>query len=165
LWRYLIGDTVRFSSTAPFRITISGRTKNFINAFGEEVIVDNTDKALAAACKTTGAIISEYTAAPVYLDKDQTAAHEYLIEFEKLPDNHDTFVRVLDETLKSLNSDYEAKRTANLMLHQPKVRPVPRHTFFNWLKSQGKIGGQNKVPRLFNERKYVDDILHFISQP
>lgn len=163
LWRYMIGDTVQFSSISPFRIRISGRTRNFINAFGEEVIVDNTDKALAAACKVTNAIITEYTAAPVYLGDEQTAAHEYLIEFESEPDNLETFIKVLDNELKNLNSDYEAKRSANLMLHMPKVRPVPENTFFNWLKSRGKIGGQNKVPRLFNERKYVDEILQYIS--
>lgn len=164
LWRYLIGDTIRFTSLLPFRIVISGRTKNFINAFGEEVIVDNTDKALDAACKATGAIISEYTAAPIYLDDNNAAAHEYIVEFEKEPDDAERFVKELDRELKNLNSDYEAKRSADLMLHAPKLTSAPRGTFFNWLKSKGKIGGQNKVPRLYNDRKYVNEILEFIQK-
>lgn len=164
LWRYLIGDTVRFTSLSPYRIRISGRTKNFINAFGEEVIVDNTDKALDAACKATGAIFTEYTAAPIYLSDKGTAAHEYLIEFEVEPDDLDKFTRVLDKELQSLNSDYEAKRSADLMLKIPRVHKVPHETFFRWLKSKGKMGGQNKVPRLFNDRKYVDEILKFIQE-
>jgi hypothetical protein len=163
LWRYLIGDTIRFTSLAPFRIVISGRTRNFINAFGEEVIVDNTDKALDAACKATGAVISEYTAAPIYLGDNNAAAHEYIVEFENEPDQISRFIKLLDEELKKLNSDYEAKRSADLMLHAPKLTSVPRGTFFNWLKSKGKIGGQNKVPRLYNERKYVEEILEFIK--
>ncbi len=163
LWRYLIGDTVRFTSLSPYRIVISGRTKNFINAFGEEVIVDNTDKALEAACKATNAILSEYTAAPIYLNDDNSAAHEYVIEFEREPDNMERFVQVLDRELQALNSDYEAKRSADLMLHEPKLTKVPKGTFFKWLKAKGKIGGQNKVPRLFNERKYVEEILDFIQ--
>lgn len=164
LWRYLIGDTIRFSSTSPYRFTITGRTTNFINAFGEEVIVDNTDKALGRACKMTGAIISEYTAAPVYLNDNHAATHEYIIEFESEPDNLDRFIHILDQELKNLNSDYEAKRSADLMLQMPQVIIAPENTFFNWLKSRGKVGGQNKVPRLFNDRKYADEILKFIRQ-
>ncbi len=163
LWRYKIGDTIRFTSLSPYRIKISGRTRNFINAFGEEVIVDNTDSALQSACSETGAILSEYTAAPIYLDDNQSAAHEYIIEFEKPPTDIDLFVRLLDKELKALNSDYEAKRSADLMLKMPKVTVAPRQTFFKWLKSKGKIGGQNKVPRLYNDRKYVDEILKFIK--
>ena len=163
LWRYKIGDTIRFTSLTPYRIKISGRTKNFINAFGEEVIVDNTDSALQAACSQTEAIISEYTAAPIYLDDDQSAAHEYIIEFEKQPADLASFIQILDQELKKLNSDYEAKRSADLMLKMPKVTIAPRQTFFKWLKSKGKIGGQNKVPRLYNSRKYVDEILAFIK--
>jgi hypothetical protein len=158
LWRYIIGDTIRFTSIKPYRIKISGRTKNFINAFGEEIIVDNAEKALNEACAQTGAIISEYTAAPVFLEDSNSACHEYLIEFEKEPDDMDKFIFVLDQTLKNINSDYEAKRTADILLKQPKVNAVPTGTFFNWLKSKGKIGGQNKVPRLYNNRKYVDEI-------
>ena len=164
LWRYLIGDTVQFTSTLPYRIKITGRTKNYINAFGEEIIVDNTDKALEKACKETGAVIVEYTAAPVYLNDDQEAAHEYIIEFESEPDHMERFIQIMDQELKNLNSDYEAKRSADLMLHLPKVVKVPENTFFSWMKARGKIGGQNKVPRLFNERKYADEILQFIKQ-
>ncbi len=161
LWRYVIGDTVQFSSTAPYRIRISGRTKNFINAFGEEVIVDNAERALEKASQETGAIVSEYTAAPIYLGDKDSAAHEYIIEFEKAPTSLEKFTDILDLELQNLNSDYQAKRSANLMLKKPKVTSVPAKTFFNWMKKRGKIGGQNKVPRLFNNRKYVDDILEF----
>ncbi len=164
LWRYMIGDTIQFTSTSPFHIRISGRTRNFINAFGEEVIVENTDKALDAACRHTGAIISEYTAAPIYLDQKDAAAHEYIIEFEVLPHSLETFTQALDQELQNLNSDYEAKRTSDLMLKMPKITVAPKDTFFNWLKSKGKIGGQNKVPRLYNGRKYVEEILQFIHQ-
>lgn len=164
LWRYIIGDTVRFTNVSPYRIVVSGRTKNFINAFGEEVVVDNTDKALGAACKATGAIISEYTAAPVFLNDHEKATHQYLIEFEVEPDNLQWFTEILDKELKNLNSDYEAKRSADLMLKMPVVQSVPPQTFFKWLKSKGKMGGQNKVPRLFNDRKYVDEILKYIEE-
>lgn len=163
LWRYMIGDTIQFTSTSPYRIQISGRTKNFINAFGEEVIIDNAEKALDAACRATGAVISEYTAAPVFLEDNNSASHEYLIEFEKEPDELDRFITILDRELQNINSDYEAKRTADILLKKPKVKAVPRETFFKWLKSKGKIGGQNKVPRLFNNRKYVDEILQFLG--
>lgn len=164
LWRYMIGDTVRFTCLSPYRIIISGRTKNFINAFGEEVVVDNTDKALDSACKATNARISEYTAAPIFLNDNDSAAHEYIIEFETMPDNMTRFVDVLDATLKSLNSDYEAKRTSDLMLKKPVVISAPKGTFFKWLKSKDKIGGQNKVPRLYNSRKYIDEIGKFMQE-
>ncbi len=163
LWRYMIGDTIQFTSTNPYRIQISGRTKNFINAFGEEVIVDNAEKALEAACRETGAVISEFTAAPVFLNDNNSASHEYLIEFEVEPNQLDNFIVVLDKELQNINSDYEAKRTADILLKKPKVQSVPKGTFFKWLKSKGKIGGQNKVPRLFNNRKYVDEILAFLD--
>lgn len=164
LWRYMIGDTIRFTSVKPYRIRISGRTKNFINAFGEEVIVDNTDTALQEASRETGAVISEYTAAPIYLNDQQSAAHQYIIEFEKEPNDIHRFVQVLDDQVKMLNSDYEAKRSHDLMLKKPKVTCVPKGTFFQWMKSRGKIGGQNKVPRLYNNRKYVDDILGYLKK-
>lgn len=164
LWRYIIGDTVRFTSISPYRLVISGRTKNFINAFGEEVVVDNTDRALGVACKATGAVFSEYTAAPVFLNDNDTATHQYLIEFEVEPNSMQLFTEVLDNELKNLNSDYEAKRSADLMLKMPMVQSVPPETFFKWLKSKGKMGGQNKVPRLYNDRKYVDEILKFIEE-
>lgn len=163
LWRYMIGDTIQFTNTNPYRIQISGRTKNFINAFGEEVIIDNAENALDAACRGTGAVISEYTAAPVFLEDNNSASHEYLIEFEKEPDDLEKFTNILDKTLQDINSDYEAKRTADILLKKLKVTALPRDTFFKWLKSKGKVGGQNKVPRLFNNRKYVDEILKFIS--
>jgi hypothetical protein len=163
LWRYIIGDTVRFTNLSPYRIVISGRTKNFINAFGEEVIIDNTDTALAAACNQTGAIISEYTAAPIFLSDIGYAAHEYLIEFEREPDNLSHFIDILDAELKNVNSDYEAKRSHDLLLQKPKVTVAPKNTFFKWLKSRGKIGGQNKVPRLYNDRKYLEELLTFVT--
>ncbi len=164
LWRYLIGDTVVFTSTDPFRIRITGRTKNFINAFGEELIIENAEKALAIACEKTGAIVAEYTAAPVYLSEDQKAAHEWAIEFEKEPNDMAYFVEMLDNALKSVNSDYEAKRYHNLMLQLPIVHAMSHGTFYNWLKSKNKLGGQHKVPRLSNERKILDEILSSINQ-
>jgi len=162
LWRYLIGDTIQFTSLKPYRFRVSGRTKNFINAFGEEVIIDNAERALSAACSGTGAIISEYTAAPVFLEDNNSASHEYLIEFEVEPDSLDNFVSTLDSELQQLNSDYEAKRSSDIMLKKPKVKMLPRGTFYKWLKSNNKVGGQNKVPRLFNGRKYADEILALI---
>ncbi|TVR41839.1 MAG: hypothetical protein EA394_04995 [Bacteroidia bacterium] len=164
LWRYMIGDTVRFTGVKPYRIRISGRTKNFINAFGEEVIVDNTDTALQEASRETGAVISEYTAAPIYLNDQQSAAHQYIIEFEIEPNDINRFIHVLDKQIQMLNSDYEAKRSHDLLLKKPKLTCVPKGTFFQWMKSRGKIGGQNKVPRLYNNRKYVDDILGYLKK-
>ncbi len=163
LWRYMIGDTIQFTNTSPYRIQISGRTKNFINAFGEEVIVDNAEKALDMACRETDAVISEYTGAPVFLEDSNSASHEYLIEFDKEPNDLNAFIITLDRELQNINSDYEAKRTADILLKRPKVTSVPKGTFFRWLKSKGKIGGQNKVPRLFNNRKYVDEIIAFLD--
>ncbi|MFV0329902.1 MAG: GH3 auxin-responsive promoter family protein [Dysgonomonas sp.] len=163
LWRYMIGDTIEFTSTKPYLFHITGRTKNFINAFGEELIIDNAERALAEACKATGAQISEYTAVPVYFGDNNNGAHEWLIEFEKEPDNLDNFIGLLDEALKKVNSDYEAKRSYNLSLNLPIVRSLPKGTFNEWLKSLGKLGGQNKVPRLSNNRDYVDRLLRFIK--
>lgn len=159
MWRYLIGDTIIFTSLDPFRIKITGRTKNFINSVGEELIIDNAEKALAIACEKCKAVINEYTAAPVYFKDNENAAHEWLIEFEKLPENLDFFTETLDNALKSLNSDYEAKRYHSMVLREPVVKAVPRDTFYNWLKKKGKLGGQNKVPRLSNDRKHIDEIL------
>jgi hypothetical protein len=161
LWRYLIGDTIIFTSVNPYRFRISGRTKNFINAFGEEVIVDNADKALDVACKATGAIISEYTAGPVYMGTTSRGTHEWLIEFEKVPADINKFTDLLDETLKSINSDYEAKRFKDINLVKPIVRSVPPGTFSMWLKSRDKLGGQNKVPRLSNTRDFIEEIYRF----
>jgi hypothetical protein len=164
LWRYMIGDTIEFTSTCPYLFRITGRTKNFINAFGEEVIIDNAEKALSEACKDTGAQITEYTAAPVYFGDENTGAHEWFIEFSVEPDNLDEFIKYLDDNLKRVNSDYEAKRSYNLSLGLPIVRSLPKGTFNEWLKSIGKLGGQNKVPRLSNNREYVDRLLGFIDK-
>lgn len=162
LWRYKIGDTVTFTSTAPYKIKITGRTKQFINTFGEEVIVENTDKALTLSCLNMNATVSDYTAAPIYFEGDEKGGHEWLIEFEKTPENINDFAKCLDENLQKLNSDYEAKRFKDMALVQLKLNVLPAGTFNNWLKSKGKLGGQHKVPRLANHRKYVDDILAFI---
>ncbi len=159
LWRYRLGDTIRFTSLYPFRFRITGRTKHFINAFGEEIIVDNADKSLQIACEKTGARIAEYTAAPIYMAGNETGAHEWLIEFDLPPDSLEYFIEVLDNALKSINSDYEAKRYQNLALKIPVVRSLPAGTFYKWLHSKNKLGGQHKVPRLSNDRKYVEEIL------
>jgi len=164
LWRYLIGDTVRFTSINPFRIRISGRTKHFINAFGEEVVIENTDIAIKEACKQTGAIIDNYTAAPIYFSQESKGSHEWIIEFIESPPNKELFVEILDTTLRSVNSDYDAKRYKNLALEKPQVHFAERGTFYDWMKSRGKLGGQNKVPRLSNDRKYVDEILKMIKE-
>ena len=159
LWRYMIGDTVSFTSLSPYRIRITGRTKHFINAFGEELIIDNAEKALAEACTQTGAIIRDYTAAPVYFSDNECGAHEWLIEFEKRPAEFERFTDLLDETLRRVNSDYDAKRFKDMALRRPVVHSVAPNTFFNWMKEKGKLGGQHKVPRLANNREYVDSIL------
>ncbi len=161
LWRYMLGDTIQFTSLLPFRVIVSGRLKHFINAFGEELIVDNTDKAIAVASNKTGAVVNDYTAAPVYFSEAGNGAHEWLIEFEKLPENMDQFVCELDHALQDTNSDYEAKRYKDMALRKPIVHISPRGMFSNWLKSKGKLGGQHKVPRLCNERKYLEEILSF----
>jgi hypothetical protein len=164
LWRYMIGDTVRFTSLYPFRIMITGRTKYFINAFGEEVILENAETALEAASLATGAAISDYTAGPVFMKTGESGTHEWIIEFEAAPDNMDVFCQVLDEKLKEVNSDYEAKRYKDMALVKPKVHAAPHGTFYNWMKSRGKLGGQNKVPRLSNNRDYLDPILELIRK-
>ncbi len=164
LWRYMIGDTVVFTSTFPHKIKISGRTRHFINAFGEEVIMENADKALDIACSKTGAIVHEYTAAPIYMGDDRKGSHEWLIEFEKPPADQDYFTSVLDNALCAINSDYEAKRYKGITLDMPTVRNMPSGTFYQWLSVKGKLGGQNKVPRLSNDRKYVEEILSLQSE-
>ena len=163
LWRYMIGDTIQFTSLYPFRFKITGRTKHFMNAFGEEIIVDNADRALAIACEKTGARITEYTAAPIYMNGNENGAHEWLIEFDLPPSSISYFSEVLDNALKSINSDYEAKRYLNLALKQPVVQILPLGTFYKWLASKNKIGGQHKVPRLSNDRKYVEEILSLMK--
>ncbi len=162
LWRYNIGDTVKFTSLAPYRIRISGRTKHFINAFGEEVIIENAEAAITRACEQTGAVIDNFTAAPVFLEKDKRGGHEWIIEFKVRPGNLDEFTRILDETLRKINSDYDAKRAHDLALVAPKVHSVAEGTFYSWMKKRGKLGGQNKVPRLSNSREYVEEILEMI---
>jgi hypothetical protein len=152
-----------FTSTSPYKIKITGRTKQFVNAFGEEVMVSNTDKALAQTCQSTGTVVLEYTVAPIFLEKQGKGGHEWLIEFEKTPADLKTFSKLLDENLQKINSDYEAKRFKGMALKQLKMRPMPKGTFHKWLKSKGKFGGQHKVPRLANHRKYVDEILDFSS--
>jgi hypothetical protein len=158
LWRYRLGDTIKFSSLFPFRFRITGRTKHFMNAFGEELMIDNAERALKIGCERSGAAIVDYTAAPVFMEKD-SGAHEWLIEFELIPENPEFFVESFDNALKILNSDYEAKRYNNYALRQPIVRFMKPGTFYNWLQEKGKLGGQNKVPRLGNDRKYVEEIL------
>lgn len=162
LWRYMIGDTIKFTGTNPYRIKITGRTKNFINAFGEELIIENAEKALNIACEKCNAIVSEYTAAPVYFNENKSAAHEWLIEFTQKPRNLDVFKDNFDNALKSLNSDYEAKRYKDMVLSSPILRAVPEGTFYNWLKAKNKLGGQHKVPRLSNDRKHIDAILKLL---
>jgi GH3 auxin-responsive promoter len=159
LWRYLVGDTIRFTSLAPYRIIVSGRLKHYMNASGEEVIVDNTDKAIAIAAEKTGVIVNEYTAAPVYFTASSNGAHEWLIEFEKEPDNLEVFTNELDVALKSINSDYEAKRHKSIALRLPIIHSMKKGSFNEWLRGKGKLGGQHKVPRLSNERTMVEELI------
>ncbi|MCF8425710.1 MAG: GH3 auxin-responsive promoter family protein [Bacteroidia bacterium] len=159
LWRYIIGDTIKFTSVHPFRFKITGRTKHFINAFGEELVIENADFAIKAACEKTEALLNDYTAAPIYFTEHTKGGHEWLIEFEREPNCMNTFVNTLDQTLKQQNSDYEAKRYKDMAMLLPKLNILPKGTFQGWLKQAGKLGGQHKVPRLSNHRTFVDDIL------
>lgn len=159
LWRYMIGDTVKFTSKYPYKFVITGRTKHFINAFGEELIIDNAEKGLAKACKETGAQVSEYSAAPVFMDENAKCRHQWLIEFEKMPDSIDRFAEILDTTLKEVNSDYEAKRYKDIALQPLEVIVARKGLFHDWLKEKGKLGGQHKVPRLSNTREYIEEML------
>jgi hypothetical protein len=163
LWRYQIGDVIRFSSTNPYRFRISGRTRQHINVFGEELMMHNTDAAIASACDRTRAMVKDYTVAPVFMTND-SGAHEWLIEFEREPNNFEFFCSVLDEALKKQNSDYEAKRYNNFVLQFPTVRKLPAESFYKWLKKNNKLGGQYKVPRLSNDRKILEEILELSSQ-
>lgn len=163
LWRYLVGDVVQFTSLFPFRIKVAGRLKHYINAFGEELVVENSDKAIAIACEKTNAVVNDYTAAPVYFSDNNNGAHEWLIEFEQQPENINQFAFELDCALKSLNSDYEAKRYKDIALRMPIVHDIGEGVFCRWLKSKGKLGGQHKIPRLSNDRKYIDDIMSFMD--
>jgi hypothetical protein len=159
LWRYLVGDTVKFTSVNPYKIKITGRLKHYMNAFGEEVIVDNSDRAIATASHKTGAIVSDYTAAPIYFSAQSNGAHEWLIEFDAPPEKLDEFIFELDAALKNANSDYEAKRHKDIALRMPVVRALPQGTFSKWLHSKNKVGGQHKIPRLSNDRNILEEIL------
>ena len=159
LWRYEIGDTIQFTSVRPYKFVITGRTKYFINAFGEELIMDNAEKGIEAACKATGAQISDYTAAPIFMDSNAKCRHQWLIEFTKMPDSISDFERILDSKLQEINSDYEAKRFHDVTLQQLEVVVARKNLFNDWLKSKGKLGGQHKIPRLSNSRKNIDEML------
>lgn len=159
LWRYLIGDTVKFTCLKPYRIKITGRTKHFINVFGEELVVENTEDALRSACKETNAEIMDYTVAPIFMNGNNSGGHEWMIEFKTPPEQLDEFTTLLDEALKKLNSDYEAKRYMDMTLSFPKVHQAPKGLFYNWLKQKQKLGGQHKVPRLSNNRDFLEALL------
>jgi hypothetical protein len=159
LWRYRIGDTVRFTSVFPHKIEISGRTQHFINAFGEELMVDNAEKGIQMACQQTGAEVHGYTAAPFFMLDKAKGRHQWLIEFEKAPDSIETFAHILDQSLQSLNSDYEAKRYKEITLQQLEIIPARAGLFHDWMKTKGKLGGQHKVPRLSNDRKIIEELL------
>ena len=161
LWRYIIGDTVSFVSKNPYKLKITGRTKHFVNAFGEEVIMDNAQVALNHACEITGAQVREFTVAATFYPQDFTSegAHQWLFEFEQKPNNLQTFVQALDSKLREVNSDYDAKRFNDLALAMPEIIVLDEGSFFAWMGRRGKLGGQHKVPRLSNTREYVDDLL------
>ena len=159
LWRYLIGDTVQFTSKNPYKFVITGRTKYFINAFGEELIMDNAEKGLAYACEKTGAQVSDYTAAPVYMDSNAKCRHQWLIEFSQEPASLGEFASLLDQKLQEINSDYEAKRFHDVTLQHLEIVKAKPGLFNEWLKSKGKLGGQHKIPRLSNSRKNIDEML------
>lgn len=162
LWRYRIGDTIRFTSKYPFRIQVSGRTRHFINAFGEEVMIDNAELALARACMISGAEVVDFTVAPEYMSAGKQGRHEWLIEFSRKPESEAIFAEVLDKELRKINGDYDAKRYKDMALLPPKIRIAPSHHFYNWMKSRGKLGGQHKVPRLSNSREYLDPMLEML---
>lgn len=159
LWRYQIGDTIRFTCLSPYRIKVTGRTKHHINAFGEELIIDNAEKALAKVCASTQSIISNYTAAPIFMKKSTKGAHEWIIEFEKAPVNLDEFSTMLDLAIQNENSDYEAKRYKNMTLQNLQIHKARKNLFYDWLRKKKKLGGQNKVPRLSNSRKLIEELL------
>jgi len=163
LWRYQLGDTIRFTNTDPFRFIITGRTSQFINVFGEELMIENVEKALKLCADKTHSTITEFTVAPIFMS-ETSGGHEWLIEFEKEPENMEYFTDLLDKFLKELNSDYEAKRYNDYVIHAPTVKKLPTGTFYNWLKSKNKLGGQHKVPRLSNERKNVEEILRMLGK-
>lgn len=159
LWRYIIGDTVRFTSTDPHRIVVSGRTKHYINAFGEELVIENAEEALNVACERTNARVSEYTAGPVFMQGKEKGTHEWIIEFDKEPEDFELFIYVLDQSLQNINSDYEAKRFNNMTLNPPIVHKARKKLFIEWMATRGKLGGQNKVPRLSNTREFIEPLI------
>ncbi|MCC6722525.1 MAG: GH3 auxin-responsive promoter family protein [Bacteroidia bacterium] len=162
LWRYLIGDTVKFIDNNPYKFIITGRTKLFINTFGEELMIENAEAAITMACVETNSEVREFTAGPIYFKDDEPGGHEWIIEFYKHPENIDIFAQKLDTHLKNLNSDYEAKRTGNMAIAFPRIRTCKEGVFYNWLKEKGKLGGQNKVPRLSNDRKIIEEIYKYL---
>ncbi len=164
LWRYVMGDTIMFTSLTPFRIKVTGRVKHFINAFGEELIIDNSDFAIEKACIDTGSKVNDYTAAPIYMEGSKNGAHEWIIEFDHLPVSLMQFTEKLDFYLKQSNSDYEAKRHKDIALSMPVIHQIQKGGFNEWLKSKGKLGGQHKVPRLSNERNFIEEIMKFITK-
>lgn len=163
LWRYLIGDTITFTEKYPYRFKITGRTKNFINACGEELIIDNAISAFKKACTATEAQVSEYTAAPLFIKENNSTLHQWIVEFDKEPNDFALFEEIFDKALQEVNSDYEAKRYKDFILKKPQIIKAPQGAFYNWLKSRGKLGGQHKVPRLSNNREFIDEILKQIQ--
>lgn len=154
---------MRFTSVAPYRIQVSGRTRSFINAFGEELIVENADRAIESAGKALGAVVREYTAGPIYMDGGGGGGHEWIIEFDRPPADPEAFTDALDTALRDLNSDYDAKRKGDRALKRPVVHAVPQGTFHAWMKQRGKLGGQHKVPRLANDRAYLEQLLPMLA--
>lgn len=159
LWRYIIGDTIKFTSIAPFRIKVTGRTKHFINVFGEELMIENTDTAISKTCAATQSEIIDYTVAPIFMDGKQKGSHEWIVEFKTEPENIEKFADLLDFNIQQLNSDYEAKRSNNMTLNRLTLHKAQPNLFYNWLKNIDKLGGQNKIPRLSNERNYLEELL------
>lgn len=162
LWRYIIGDTVVFTSLSPYRIKISGRTKHYINAFGEELMIGNVDAAIVKACEETGASVREFSGAPIFMQDEKSGGHEWIFEFSTPPCSMEKFTIVFDEHLKSINSDYEAKRYNNMTLNPPIIHKAPQNLFYQWMEQRGKMGGQNKVPRLSNTRDYIEPLLELL---
>jgi len=162
LWRYIIGDTIQFTSLNPFRFKVTGRIGQFINAFGEELIIENAERAFSKACVETESVIKEYTGAPQFFESKPAGNHQWLIEFEKEPENIKYFSEILDSELKRLNSDYEAKRFNSMVLDKPEIHLLKSGTFYNWMKINNKLGGQHKIPRLSNNRKYVQELLKMV---
>ncbi|MDA0882694.1 MAG: GH3 auxin-responsive promoter family protein [Bacteroidetes bacterium] len=164
LWRYMLGDTIVFTSTDPYRIQVVGRTRLFINAFGEELIIDNAEEGIRRAAIASGAVVNDFTAGPIYMENSKCGGHEWIIEFDQKPKEMKVFAQLLDDSLKELNTDYEAKRSSDLSLGFPTIKGVPSGTFYEWMKSKGKLGGQNKVPRLSNDRRVLEEVNAFLEE-